>query len=142
MPQAKNGDKVKVHYTGKLTDGTVFDSSRGQEPLEFELGQGQLIPGFEQAVNGMEPGDSKTIDIPADEAYGQRREELSQKVPRQQMPTDIEIEVGQRFKIGEHEGHPMIVEVSEVNESEITLDANHPLAGQDLSFEIELLAIA
>jgi peptidylprolyl isomerase len=142
MPKAKNGDTVKVHYTGKLTDGTVFDSSRDGEPLEFQLGQGQLIPGFEQAVNGMQPGDSVSIDIPADEAYGQHREELTQKVPRQQMPTDIEIEVGQRFKIGEHEGQDMIVAVSEVNESEITLDANHPLAGQDLSFEIELLEIA
>ena len=141
MPQAKEGDTVKVHYTGKLTDGTVFDSSRDKDPLEFQLGQGQLIPGFEQAVDGMKPGDSKTINIPADDAYGQRREELTQKVPRQQMPTDIEIEVGQRFKIGEQEGQPMIVQVSEVSESEITLDANHPLAGKDLEFDIELMEI-
>jgi FKBP-type peptidyl-prolyl cis-trans isomerase 2 len=142
MPQAKIGDTVKVHYTGKLTDGTVFDSSTGKQPLEFKLGQGQLIPGFEQAVNGMEPGDSKTIDIQADDAYGQHREELTQKVPRQQLPADIEIEVGQRFQIGEHEGQPMIVQVTEVGESDITLDANHPLAGENLAFDIQLMEIA
>ena len=142
MPKAKKGDTVKVHYTGKLTDGTVFDSSRDKEPMEFQLGQGQLIPGFEQAVTGMKPGDAKTVNIPPDEAYGQRREELTQKVPRQQLPADIEIEVGQRFQAGEQEGHPMIVEVSEIGESEITLDANHPLAGKDLAFDIELLEIA
>jgi peptidylprolyl isomerase len=141
MPQAKKGDKVKVHYTGRLNDGTVFDSSKDREPLEFQLGQGELIPGFEHAVDGMTPGETKTIDISADQAYGQHREELIQKVPRQQFPTDIEFQVGQRFQIGQQEEQPMIVQVTEVTESNITLDGNHPLAGKNLTFDIELLGI-
>jgi peptidylprolyl isomerase len=141
MPKAKRGDTVKVHYTGKLTDGTVFESSRDKQPLEFQLGQGQLIPGFEHAVNGMEPGDYKSVMISAEEAYGPYREELTKKVPRKELPTNMNIEVGQRFQVGEHKGRPMMIEVSEVSESEITLDANHPLAGKDLAFDIELLEI-
>jgi len=141
MPQAKNGDKVKVHYTGRLNDGTVFDSSKDREPLEFQLGQGELIPGFEQAVDGMKPGDTKTIDLSPDQAYGQHREELIQKVPRQQFPTDMEFQVGQRFQIGQQKEQPMIVQVTDVTESDITLDGNHPLAGKNLIFDIELLGI-
>jgi len=141
MPQAKKGDKVKVHYTGRLKDGSVFDSSKDRDPLEFQLGQGELIPGFEQAVDGMTPGETKTIDISADQAYGQHRKELIQKVPRQQFPTDIEFQVGQRFQIGQQEEQPMIVQVMEVTESNITLDGNHPLAGENLIFDIELLGI-
>jgi len=141
MPQAKKGDKVKVHYTGRLNDGTVFDSSKDREPLEFQLGQGELIPGFEHAVDGMTPGDTKTIDLSADQAYGQHREELIQKVPRQQFPNDMEFKVGQRFQIGQQEEQPMIVQVTEVTESDITLDGNHPLAGKNLTFDIELLGI-
>jgi len=141
MPQAKKGDKVKVHYTGRLNDGTVFDSSKDREPLEFQLGQGELIPGFEHALDGMTPGDTKTIDISADQAYGQHREELIQKVPRQQFPNDMEFKVGQRFQIGQQEEQPMIVQVTEVTESDITLDGNHPLAGKNLTFDIELLGI-
>jgi peptidylprolyl isomerase len=141
MPQAKKGDKVKVHYTGRLNDGTVFDSSKDREPLEFQLGQGELIPGFEQAVDGMTPGETKTINIQADQAYGQHREELIQKVPRQQFPNDMEFQVGQRFQIGQQEERPMIVQVTEVTESNITLDGNHPLAGKNLTFDIELLGI-
>jgi peptidylprolyl isomerase len=141
MPNAKKGDKVKVHYTGRLNDGTVFDSSKDREPLEFQLGQGELIPGFEHAVDGMTPGDTKTIDISADQAYGQHREELIQKVPRQQFPNDMEFKVGQRFQIGQQEEQPMIVQVTEVTESDITLDGNHPLAGKNLTFDIELLGI-
>ncbi len=141
MPQAKKGDKVKVHYTGRLNNGTVFDSSKGREPLEFQLGQGELIPGFEQAVDGMTPGETKTIDISADQAYGQHREELIQKVPRQRFPNDMEFQVGQRFQIGQQEERPMIVQVTEVTESDITLDGNHPLAGKNLTFDIELLGI-
>jgi len=141
MPQAKKGDKVKVHYTGRLNDGTVFDSSKDREPLEFQLGQGELIPGFEHAVDGMTPGDTKTIDLSADQAYGQHREELIQKVPRQQCPNDMEFKVGQRFQIGQQEEQPIIVQVTEVTESDITLDGNHPLAGKNLTFDIELLGI-
>lgn len=141
MTQAKDGDKVKVNYTGKLKEGTVFDSSEGREPLEFQLGQGQLIPGFEEAVIGMKVGDSTTIDIPSDQAYGPHREELTQQVPRQQFPEDMEFQVGQRFQIGQEEEHPMVVEVTDVSDTAVTLDGNHPLAGKDLVFNIELVEI-
>lgn len=142
MKQAKEGDTVKVHYTGKLTEGTVFDTSQEREPLEFQLGQGQLIPGFEQAVLGMTVGETKTINIAADEAYGPHRTDLTQQVPRQQLPADMEIQVGQRFQIGQEENKPLIVQVTEVSDASVTLDANHPLAGKDLVFDIELMAIA
>ena len=141
MAQAKNNDSVKVHYTGKLEDGTVFDSSQDRNPLQFQLGQGQIIPGFEQAVMGMSPGDSKTVNIPSNQAYGPRQEELIQEVPRQQLPTDMEFQVGQRLQLGQEKEQPMIVEVTEVSDASITLDANHPLAGKELIFDIELLEI-
>ena len=141
MTQAKNNDSVKVHYTGKLKDGTVFDSSQDRNPLQFQLGQGQIIPGFEQAVMGMSPGESKTINIPSNQAYGPRLEDLIQEVPRQQLPTDMEFQVGQRLQLGQEKEQPMIVEVTEVTDASITLDANHPLAGRELFFDIELLEI-
>jgi peptidylprolyl isomerase len=141
MTQAKNNDSVKVHYTGKLTDGTMFDSSKDRTPLQFQLGQGQSIPGFEQAVTGMSPGETKTVNIPSNQAYGPRLEELIQEVPRQQLPTDMEFQVGQRLQLGQEKEHPMIVEVTDVTEASITLDANHPLAGKELLFDIELLEI-
>jgi peptidylprolyl isomerase len=141
MTQAKNNDSVKVHYTGKLKDGTVFDSSQDRNPLQFQLGQGQIIPGFEQAVMGMSPGESKTVNIPSNQAYGPRLEELIQEVPRQQLPTDMEFQVGQRLQLGQEKEQPMIVEVTEVTDASITLDANHPLAGKELIFDIELLEI-
>jgi len=138
----KTGDTVKVHYTGKLADGDVFDSSRDRgEPLEFKLGEGQLIPGFEAAVNGMSPGDSTTVSIPADEAYGPPRDELIQQVPRSQFPEDVEIKEGMQFQIGQEDTPPMIVTATEVGAEFVTLDANHPLAGKDLEFEIELVEI-
>jgi peptidylprolyl isomerase len=141
MTQAKDNDSVKVHYTGKLKDGTVFDSSKDRSPLQFQLGEGQIIPGFEQAVMGMSPGETKTVNIPSDQAYGPRLEDLIQEVPRQQLPTDMEFKVGQRLQLGQEKEHPMIVEVTDVTEASITLDANHPLAGKDLLFDIELLEI-
>lgn len=141
MTHVKDGDTVKVNYTGKFKEGSVFDSSEGREPLEFQLGKGQLIPGFEKAVIGMKVGETATVDIPSDQAYGPHREELTQQVPRQQFPEDMEFQVGQRFRIGEDEEHPMIVEVTDVSDSAITLDGNHPLAGKDLVFNIELVEI-
>lgn len=141
MTQAKLNDKVSVHYTGTLDDGTVFDSSVERDPLEFTLGEGQVIPGFEDAVVGMETGQSKTVRIPADEAYGLRRDEMLIEVERGQFPPHIEPEVGQQLQVRQANGQPMVVSVAEVSEDNVTLDANHPLAGQALTFEIELLTV-
>lgn len=139
---AKRGDTVKVHYTGKLDDGTVFDSSVNQEPLEFTIGTGSIIPGFENAVLGMSPGDSKTEHIPADQAYGPYVEEMVVTVDRQQLPEGIQPEVGQQFQIQQSPDQIIPVIVTDVSDSKVTLDANHPLAGEDLTFDIELVAIA
>lgn len=142
MSNVKNGDTVKVHYTGKLKTGEVFDSSRDRdEPLEFKLGEGQIIPGFEAAVNGMTPGDSTSISIPAEEAYGPPRDELIQEVPRSQFPDDVDIKEGMQFQIGQEDTHPMLVTATKVADDTVTLDANHPLAGKDLEFDIELVEI-
>jgi peptidylprolyl isomerase len=141
MAQAQKGDKVKVHYTGRLDDGNVFDSSLEREPLEFQVGGGEVIPGFEDAVVGMAPGESKTINIESKEAYGGHREELVQKFPRQQFPDDVDPEVGQKLQINQPDKPPLVVEVTEVTDSFVTLDANHPLAGEDLTFEIQLVEI-
>ena len=139
--QAKDGDTVKVHYTGKLEDGTVFDTSIERDPLQFTIGEGQLIPGFEQAVVGMSPGESKTVEIPADEAYGPYREELVMVVDRDQLPEDLQPEVGQQLQIRQPDGQTILVKVIDVSESSVTLDANHPLAGKDLTFDIELVEV-
>lgn len=140
MEQAKSGDTVKVHYTGKLEDGTVFDSSRGRDPLEFELGAGQVIPGFEEAVAGMKPGEEKSVTIPADEAYGPRRDEMVVKVDREQFPDHIEPQPGQQLQMVQN-GQAMVVTVQDVSEENVILDANHPLAGKDLNFDLELVKI-
>jgi peptidylprolyl isomerase len=140
--QAKYGDTVKVHYTGKLDDGTVFDSSVSQEPLEFKIGSGSIIPGFEQAIVGMTPGDSKTEVIPAEQAYGPYVEEMVVIIDRQQMPPEIEPEVGQQLQIQRSPDQIIPVVVTDVSGSKVTLDANHPLAGEDLTFDIELVDIA
>ncbi|MGL5196218.1 MAG: FKBP-type peptidyl-prolyl cis-trans isomerase [Chroococcales cyanobacterium] len=142
MTQAKQGDMVKVHYTGKLDDGTVFDSSIDRDPLEFVLGEGQLIAGFEQAVLGMSPGESKTEKIPADEAYGPHREEMVVEVERQQLPDNIPLDVGQQLQIQQAPNQIIPVVITAISESKVTLDANPPLAGKDLIFEIELVGIA
>ncbi|MFP4355533.1 MAG: peptidylprolyl isomerase [Phycisphaerae bacterium] len=141
MPEAKSGDQVSVHYTGKLTDGTVFDSSEGREPLDFTLGQGQVIPGFEQAITGMNTGEKKTVTIPSDQAYGPRREDMVVEVEKEQFPDDVDPEIGQRFQIGADGGQNFTAQVTAVNDNTVTLDANSPLAGQDLVFEIELVDI-
>ena len=142
MSKVKEGDTVKVHYTGTLTDGTVFDTSEEREPLEFTLGQGQLIPGFEKAVVGMNVGDSTEVEIPSDDAYGESREDLVISVPKDQLPDDVEPQVGMQLQVNQQDGQPIPVRITDVGEENLTLDANHPLAGQDLKFEIELVEVA
>ncbi|AFY68104.1 peptidylprolyl isomerase [Geitlerinema sp. PCC 7407] len=142
MTQAKVGDTVRVHYTGKLVDGTIFDSSSNRDPLEFAIGSGGIIPGFEQAVIGMNPGDSKTTHIPADQAYGPHRQEMVLVVEREQIPPDIDLQVGQQLQLRQENGYALPVIVTEVEEAQVTLDANHPLAGEDLIFDIQLVEIA
>ncbi len=143
MSKVKDGDTVRVHYTGKLTDdGTVFDSSRDREPLEFKLGEGKLIPGFEKAVIGMEEGDDTTVEIPSEEAYGQRREDLELEVSKSDLPDNIEPEVGMQLQMQQQEnGQAVPVQITAVEEDYVKLDANHPLAGKDLTFEIELVEL-
>jgi peptidylprolyl isomerase len=141
MGQAQLGDTVKVHYTLILEDGTVFETSVDSEPLQFTLGEGQLIPGFEQAVVGMSLSESKTVEIPADEAYGPYYEELVQVVGRDQLPEDLQPEVGQQLQFRQEDGQVVIVTVIDVSESSVTVDANHPLGGRDLTFEIQLVEI-
>jgi peptidylprolyl isomerase len=142
MAQAKNGDTVKVHYTGKLEDGTVFDSSQGREPLEFTLGTGQLIPGFDAAVVGMAVGENKTVTIPPDQAYGPHHEQMVVEAERGQFPPDADPQIGMQFESGSEDGQKFVVTVTAVEGDKITLDANHPLAGKDLTFEIEVVEVA
>jgi peptidylprolyl isomerase len=141
MAQAKHGDTVKVHYTGKLEDGTVFDTSINRDPLQFTIGGGQIIPGFEQAVVGMNPGESKTTKVPADKAYGSHHKEKVLVVDRNQFPVDLKPEVGQKLQIRRTDGQTSVVTVTAVSESSVTLDANHPLAGKDLTFDIQLIEL-
>jgi peptidylprolyl isomerase len=141
MPQAKDGDTVKVGYTGRLDDGTVFDSSENRDPLEFTIGDGNLIPGFEQAVRGMSPGESKTVRIPADEAYGPHHKEMTLVVDRGEFPPEMDPQVGEQLQVRQPSGQTMVVTVSEVSDAKVTLDANHPLAGKDLTFEIQLTEV-
>lgn len=141
MVQAKSGDTVKIHYTGKLDDGTVFDSSINRDPLEFTLAEGQVIPGFEQAVVGMSPGESKTQKIPVDQAYGPYREDMVIQVSREMLPPDLQPEVGQQLQVQQPTGQAIPVIVTEVNNGQVTLDANHPLAGENLTFDIQLVEI-
>ena len=142
MAQAKSGDTVKVHYTGKLTDGTVFDSSKGREPLEFTIGAGQLIPGFDAAVVGMTVGESKTVIIPPEEGYGPHNEEMVVQADRKQFPPDADPQVGMQFQSNAEGGQTLVVTVTAVEGDTITLDGNHPLAGRDLTFEIEVVEVA
>lgn len=142
MTQAKKGDNVKIHYTGKLQDGTVFDSSQGHDPLAFTIGSGQVIQGFDEAVVGMSKGDSKNVNIPVDKAYGPRNEELVLTAPISQVPPDLNPEVGQKLEMGGPNGEIVVVKVVAVTDENITLDANPPLAGEDLIFDIELVEIA
>ena len=142
MSKAKTGDTVQVHYTGKLDDGTKFDSSAGQDPLEFSIGAGNVIPGFESAVEGMAVGESKSIKIDAHDAYGPRHDQLVQEVPREQLPEDMQPEVGMQLQAQGEDGQAMRFVISDVSDETITVDGNHPLAGQSLNFDIELVAIS
>jgi peptidylprolyl isomerase len=141
MPQAKQGDKVKVHYTGRLADGTVFDSSQERQPLEFTIGEGQIIPGFERAVIGMVPGQTKTENIPCANAYGVHNKEMVVEVDRKFVPKEIDPVVGLELEMQRPDGEAIPVIIVNVTESSVTLDANHPLAGKDLTFDIELIEI-
>ncbi|WP_299351668.1 peptidylprolyl isomerase [uncultured Shimia sp.] len=141
MTAAKSGDTVRIHYTGTLSDGSVFDSSDGREPLEFTLGSGQVIPGFDTGVTGMEVGDKKTIEIPCDQAYGPINPEAMQDVPRDQIPAEIPLEVGLQLQMQSPQGQVMPVTVAKLTDDTVTLDANHMLAGKDLTFALELVSI-
>ncbi|SEA07529.1 peptidylprolyl isomerase [Arachidicoccus rhizosphaerae] len=141
MQTAKKGDKVKVHYHGKLTDGTTFDSSEGRAPLEFEVGSGQVIPGFDEGVTGLQIGEKKTVNIPAAQAYGQVSEDQIVEFPKSQFPQDLTPEVGMPLQMSNDQGQTFQVIIKEVKEDSVVLDANHPLAGKDLIFDIELVDI-
>lgn len=141
MQQVKNGDTIKVHYHGKLTDGTTFDSSSGREPLEFEVGSGMVIKGFDDGVTGMKVGDKKTINIPVDDAYGPKQEEMLVEFPLDQFPTDMKPEIGMPLTMTTAQGQPVQVIIVEVKEEAVLLDANHPLAGEELVFDLELVEI-
>lgn len=141
MTRAKMGDTVKVHYTGKLEDGTVFDSSEREAPLEFTIGAGQIISGFEEAVMGMAAGESKLATIPPQQAYGPYRKEMTAVVPREQLPEDLTPQVGQQLSVQQQQGGRFTVTITEVADETVTLDANHQLAGKTLTFELELVEV-
>lgn len=141
MQHAKRGDTVLVHYRGTLADGSEFDSSAGGDPIRFTLGEGQVIPGFERAVEGMSAGERKTETIPSGNAYGDHRDELVFTVGRDQVPPGTELEIGDMLQVGFPDGSSAAVQVAAMDESSVTLDANHPLAGKDLTFELELVRI-
>lgn len=142
MSEAKKGDTVQVHYSGTLSDGTVFDSSAGRDPLQFTLGTGQVIPGFDQAVEGLKVGDKTTTTIPSEQAYGAHHPEAVLTVPVGQLPPGLNPSVGQNLQMQGQDGQPIPVRVTEVTAESVTIDANHPLAGKDLTFEIELVAVS
>jgi len=142
MQQAKEGNVVKVHYSGRLTDGTLFDSSEGREPLEFTLGAGQMIKGFDTGVLGMAIGEKKTLQIAAEDAYGARDEEAIIEFPAENIPEDMKLEPGMQLTLRNQHGQPVPVIVLEVKEEVIIMDANHMLAGQDLVFDVELVSIS
>lgn len=141
MQQAKSGDKVKVHYHGRLTSGETFDSSEGRAPLEFEVGAGQMIQGFDEGVKGMSVGEKKTLNIPFDKAYGPRNPEMVIDFPKERLPEEMTLEVGMQLMMSNGAGQQIPVQVVEVKEEVIVLDANHMLAGHDLVFDIELVEI-
>jgi len=141
MAQAKQGDIVQIHYTGKLDDGTVFDTSRERHPLRFTIGKGQVIAGFEQAVVGMNPGESKTAKLPVELAYGPRRDDMVVTMDRSQLPAELVPMVGQRLELTQTDDRKILATVTNVTDATLTLDANHPLAGKTLTFDLELIAI-
>jgi len=141
MKQVKSGDKVKVHYHGKLTSGETFDSSAGREPLEFEVGSGMVIKGFDDGVTGMIVGEKKTINIPADEAYGPVNPDMLMDFPKERFPADMQLELGMQLMMSDPSGQQFPVKVNEIKEDVIVLDGNHPLAGEALIFDLELVEI-
>lgn len=141
MAQAKQGDTVRLHYTGRLRDGSTFDSSEGSAPLEFRVGMGEVIPGFDRAVIGMQAGEQKTVEVAAVDAYGERNEELQSEVPRTDIPSDLELEVGEQLQASLPDGRTILVTVREVRDDTVRFDLNHPLAGEDLIFDIELVEV-
>ncbi|MCB1407737.1 MAG: peptidylprolyl isomerase [Rhodobacteraceae bacterium] len=141
MTQAKAGDTVHIHYTGTLSDGTVFDSSQGRDPLSFTLGSGQIIPGLDQAIDGMALGDQKTVTIPADQAYGAHNPDAVQAIPRDQIPPEIPVTPGTQLQMQTPDGRAVPVVVAASDEQSVTIDANHPLAGKDLTFAVEVVAV-
>ncbi|MGC4057305.1 MAG: peptidylprolyl isomerase [Chitinophagaceae bacterium] len=141
MTQVKNGDRVRVHYHGRLTDGSTFDTSEGRPPLEFEVGSGQVIKGFDDALQGMNVGDKKTVTIPAADAYGESSPENVIAYPIADFPDDMQPEVGMELHMSDNQGNNFPVVIAEVREDSVILDANHPLAGKDLTFDIELVEI-
>jgi FKBP-type peptidyl-prolyl cis-trans isomerase 2 len=141
MQQVKNGDKVKVHYHGRLTNGETFDKSEGRAPLEFEVGSGMVIKGFDDGVTGMAVGEKKTINIPFLEAYGAKNPDMIIDMPKDRFPQDMELEIGLPLAMSDGQGQQFQVVITEIKESSVVLDANHPLAGQDLIFDLELVEI-
>jgi peptidylprolyl isomerase len=141
MAQAKTGDNVKINLTGKLEDGSIFMRTTESEPLEFKLGEGKILPGIENAVEGMNIGEAKSFNVPPEQAFGQPREELIEKIGRDKFPNNIEPKVGQKLEVPQQQGQPMVVRVVDVSEQSVTLDANHPLAGRELAFDLELIEI-
>ncbi len=141
MTAIKQGDTIRIHYTGTLLDGSVFDSSDGRDPLEFTVGSGQVIPGLDSALPGMEVGEKKRVEIPCVDAYGPINPGARQAIPREGIPDDIPLEIGTQLQMQTPDGQALPVTVVEVDEATVTLDANHPLAGQDLNFDIEIVSI-
>ncbi|WP_299281205.1 peptidylprolyl isomerase [uncultured Tateyamaria sp.] len=141
MAEIKDGDTVRIHYTGTLVDGTVFDSSEGRDPLEFVAGSGQIISGLDVALIGMEPGEKKVVNIACDQAYGPLNPALRQGVPRDAIPEEIPLELGLQLQMQTPQGQPMPVTVVDIGDEEVMLDANHPLAGKDLTFDFEVVSV-
>jgi peptidylprolyl isomerase len=141
MPDARSGDTVRIHYTGTLSDGSTFDSSQGREPLEFTVGSGEIIPGLDRAIEGMSVGETKTVTVPAADAYGDHNPDGVQSIPRDEVPDHIPLDLGSQLQVQTMDGQTLPVTVTEVTAEAITLDANHPLAGKDLTFEVELVEI-
>ncbi|GAB4532563.1 MAG: peptidylprolyl isomerase [Ruegeria sp.] len=141
MTAIKQGDTVRIHYTGTLQDGKVFDSSEGREPLEFAVGSGQIIPGLDSALPGMEVGDKKRVEVACEDAYGPVNPAMRQDIPREGIPADIPLDPGTQLQMQTPDGQALPVTVVEATDTTVTLDANHPLAGQDLTFDIEVVSV-
>ncbi len=142
MAQAKTGNHVRVNFTGKLDDGTVFASTMNDDPIEFTLGENEVLPAIEEAVEGMEPGETKSVRIAAEDAFGTRREDLVQEIPKASLPDDMDIEVGQQLWVDELDEEPIAVSVVDISDATVTIDANHPLAGEDLIFDLEVVDVS